>query len=68
MQNLSRQELLDLIDDMRRQIAAGLSRDGDLRFRHTGCVCVEDHYDVAASYRVGPQVRLVGVEQLDGAA
>ena len=68
MKDMSRRELLDLLDALRQQVAEGVTLDGDLRFRHTSCRGDVDHYDVTASYRVGRHVRLVGVKAVDGAA
>jgi hypothetical protein len=63
MQNMSRTELLRLLDDMRQRVAEGDSIEGQLRYRHTGCRNDVDRYDIAAVYRAGSGIRMVGVDQ-----
>lgn len=61
MQNMSRVELLRLIDDIRQRVAEGDSLEGQLRFSHAGCRNDVDRYDTTAMYRAGSGVRMVGV-------
>ncbi|MGW2010948.1 hypothetical protein [Streptomyces nigrescens] len=63
MQSMNREELVDLLDDLRQRVAEGASLEGNLVFRHTACVNDTDHYDVAATYRTSRRgVRMVGIK------
>lgn len=74
MQNMSRDDLVALLDDIRNRVATGDSFEGNVQY----LISDRDHpFDVAASYRVGNSagqggVRMVGVpvrdEPLGGAA
>ncbi|GGM05878.1 hypothetical protein GCM10010099_22570 [Streptomyces cinereus] len=63
MQNMSRAELLRLIDDIRERVAEGATLEGQLRFSHAGCRNDVDFYSVASIYRAGSGVHMVGVER-----
>ncbi|MFF9240053.1 hypothetical protein ACF1AL_14635 [Streptomyces sp. NPDC014801] len=66
MQNMSRTELVSLLDDIRERVAVGDSLEGNFQYLladHTA----QHPYDVAATYRVGNRMGqggcvLVGVE------
>ncbi|MEU0665711.1 hypothetical protein ABZ508_26495 [Streptomyces lavendulocolor] len=74
MQNMSREELLSLLDDIRDRVAAGDSFEGHIQYLIPDRPA-EHPFDVAAMYRVGNLLGqggcvLVGADQtpLDGAA
>lgn len=52
MQNMSRSELLSLLDDIRDRVARGDSLEGNLQYLLAD-INAEHPYDVAATYRVG---------------
>ncbi|MFE6815957.1 hypothetical protein [Streptomyces sp. NPDC057677] len=71
MQNMSRQELLDLLDDIRARVADGDSFEGHIRYLIADRSS-QHPFDVTALYRIGNRggqggTRLIGAEQLDGA-
>lgn len=67
MQNMSREELVSILDDIRERVAAGDSYEGNLQY----FISDSDHpYDVAAAYRTGNSLgqggmRLVGLPVRD---
>lgn len=66
MQNMSRKELLRLLDDIRERIADGDSLEGNFQYLLAD-ITAEHPYDVAATYRVGNRMGqggcvLVGAE------
>ena len=76
MQNMSRTDLLSLLDDIRERVATGDSLEGNFQYLLAG-IDAEHPFDVAATYRVGNQLGqggciLIGAETepapLDGAA
>lgn len=52
MQNMSREELLALLDDLRERVAKGDSLEGHIQYLLAD-IDAEHPYDVAAMYRVG---------------
>jgi hypothetical protein len=52
MQNMSRSELLSLLDDIRERVAKGDSLEGNFQYLLAD-VSAEHPYDVAATYRAG---------------
>ncbi|MEU2724017.1 hypothetical protein [Streptomyces smyrnaeus] len=74
MQNMSREQLVALLDDIRERVATGDSYEGNLQY----FISDGDHpYDVSAAYRVGNRMgqggmRMVGIpvrdEPVGGAA
>lgn len=74
MQNMSREELVRLLDDIRDRVAAGDSFEGTIRYVIPDGPA-EHPFDVAAMYRVGNLLGqggcvVIGAETmpLDGAA
>lgn len=67
MQNMSREELLALIDDLRERVAKGDSLEGHIQYLLADTTA-EHPFDVAAMYRTGNSMGqggcvLVGAEQ-----
>ncbi|MFB6568269.1 hypothetical protein [Streptomyces noursei] len=67
MQNMSREELVRVLDDIRGRVASGDSFEGNLQY----FISDGDHpYDVAAAYRIGNSMgqggmTLIGVTTQD---
>lgn len=53
MQNMSREELLNLLDDIRARVADGDSFEGRLQYLIPQDTSAMHPFDVAAMYRVG---------------
>lgn len=67
MQNMSRDDLVAILDDIRQRVATGDSFEGNLQY----LISDGDHpYDVAAAYRVGNRMgqggmTLIGIPARD---
>ncbi|MFH9108564.1 hypothetical protein ACH4LN_18110 [Streptomyces albus] len=55
MQNMSRDQLLQILDDIRQRVASGDSLEGNLRYLLAD-ITAEHPYNVDAMYRVGNQM------------
>jgi len=71
MQNMSRDQLLQLLDDVRQRVASGDSLEGNIRYllAQPGA---EHPYDVDGMYRVGNSMGqggciLIGADQAEAA-
>lgn len=53
MHNMSREELLRLLDDIRASVANGDSFEGHIRYQVPEFASVTHSFDVAATYRIG---------------